>query len=103
MASPEGSHEEAPQTISKPTKGTSNKASENDSIRYFDEDEIFTIDKRNRVKFGVVVPQSVLDNEEEDPQKVRICLQANGKETTLPMDRVSHEEKSPHPQKLNTY
>lgn len=87
MASSEGSHEAPQTTTTKPTISSSNKAAENDSTRYFDEDEIFTIDKRNRVKFGVVVPLGYID--EEDPNKVRICLQANGKETSLPLDRVS--------------
>lgn len=50
-------------------------AAAKDSHAYFFEDEVFTVDKRGRVKFGVIISSGTISDEDDedyvDPGKVR--------------------------------
>lgn len=77
-------------------------AAAKDSHTYFYEDEVFTVDKRGRVKFGVIVsPGTISDEEDEDyvdPGKVRVTWHPDGKEAVLPVHQVSTHYPTSHPQ-----
>lgn len=61
---------------------------------YFYEDEVYTVDKRGRVKFGVIVSSGTISDEDDDdyvdPGKVRVTWHPDGKEAVLPVNQVSH-------------
>lgn len=63
---------------------------------YFFEDEVFTVDKRGRVKFGVIISSGTISDEEDeeyvDPGKVRVSLHPDGKEIVLPANQVSEKQ-----------
>lgn len=68
-------------------------AAAKDSHAYFFEDEVFTVDKRGRVKFGVIISSGTISDEDDedyvDPGKVRVSLHPDGKENVLPVNHVS--------------
>lgn len=64
-----------------------------DQHTYFFEDEVFTLTRKGRVKFGVVVISgtTISDEEDEDyvdPGKVRISIHPDGREVILPVSQV---------------
>lgn len=60
---------------------------------FFYEDEVFTVDKHHRVKFGVIVCSDTISDEDDedyvDPGKVRVAWHPDGKEAVLPANQVS--------------
>lgn len=59
---------------------------------FFYEDEVFTLDKRGRVKFGIIVCSGMVSDEDDedyvDPGKVRVAWHPDGKEVVLPVNQV---------------
>lgn len=72
---------------------TTNSVSNKDTTTYFFEDEIFTTDKRGRVKFGVIISSGTISDEDDDdyvdPGKVRVSLHPDGREVVIPVSQVS--------------